>query len=126
MKISWGRAAAGALAAEAAQIVAAIAWVAVYSHLIDPGKPMAVYEARARTSGPWVSILAGAPIFYAASRWIARNLASAMALFGIFLLIDDALLIAMTPDWNNTPWLLFGLSYLSKLVSCALGGGWKK
>jgi len=71
MKINWGRAFAGALIAEIAQIAAAFGWVAIYSYLINPGQPMATYQAHAQASGPWVSLLAGAPIFYAASRWIA-------------------------------------------------------
>ena len=84
MKISWGRAGAGALIAEITQIAAAFGWVAIYSYLINPGQPMATYQAHAQASGPWVSILAGTPIFYAASRWIARSRPTALALFGIF------------------------------------------
>jgi hypothetical protein len=48
MKINWGRAFAGALIAEITQIVAAFVWVAVYSYLINPGQPMATYEAHAQ------------------------------------------------------------------------------
>src|SRR6266576_2941159 len=84
VKINWGRACAGALIAEIAQIAAAFGWVAIYSYLINPGQPMATYQAHAQASGPWVSILAGAPIFYAASRWIARSRPTALALFAIF------------------------------------------
>src|ERR1700752_1014190 len=84
VKINWGRAVGGALIAEIAQIAAAFGWVAIYSYLIDPGQPMATYEAPAQASGPWFSVLAGAPIFSAASRWIARSLATALALFAVF------------------------------------------
>ena len=96
MKIGWGRACAGALIAEIGQIAAAFGWVAIYSYLINPGQPMATYQAHAQASGPWVSILAGAPIFYAASRWIARSRPTALALFTIFFVIDGALLVGMT------------------------------
>src|SRR5258707_1032464 len=61
VKINWGRACAGALIAEITQIAAAFGWVAIYSYLINPGQPMATYQAHAQASGPWVSILAGAP-----------------------------------------------------------------
>lgn len=122
MKIDWGRACAGALIAEITQIAAAFGWVAIYSYLINPGQPMATYQAHAQASGPWVSILAGAPIFYAASRWIARSRPTALALFGIFLVIDGALLVGMMESWTGAPLLLIGLSYLSKLCACALGG----
>jgi hypothetical protein len=96
VKINWGRAFGGALIAQIAQIAAAFGWVAIYSYLITPGQPMATHTAHAQASGPWVSILAGAPIFYAASRWIARSMPTALALFAIFLVIDGALLVGMT------------------------------
>jgi hypothetical protein len=122
VKIRWGRAFGGALIAQVAQIVAAFGWVAVYSHLINPGQPFPTYQAHAQASGPWVSILAGAPIFYAASRWIARSLPTALALFAIFAVIDGALLVSMTESWSGLPVVLIGISYLTKLFACALGG----
>jgi hypothetical protein len=122
MKISWGRACAGALIAEVAQIAAAFGWVAIYSYLINPGQPIATYQAHAQASGVWVSIIAGAPIFWAASRWIARTRPTALALYGIFAVIDSAMLVAMMESWTGAPFVLIGLSYLTKLVACALGG----
>ncbi len=122
MKINWGRAWAGALTSEIAQIAAAFGWVAIYSYLINPGQLMAEYEAYAQVSAPWVSILAGAPIFYAASRWIARSRPTALALFAIFLVIDGALLVGMTETWTGASVVLIGLSFVTKLIACALGG----
>jgi hypothetical protein len=122
MKIHWGRACGGALIAEIAQIAAAFGWVAIYSYLINPGQPMSTYEAHAQASGPWVSLIAGAPIFYAASRWIAKSRPTALALFGIFLVIDGGLLVGMTESWTSFPFVLAGLSYLTKLCACELGG----
>lgn len=122
MTIQWGRAAIGALAAEIGQIAAAVAWVAVYSYLINPAQPVAVYQAYAQASGPWVSIVAGAPIFYAASRWIAKSFRTAIALFGIFALVDGALLVGLTADLSGALLALSGLSYLTKFGACALGG----
>ena len=122
MKINWGRAFGGSLIAQIAQIAAAFGWVAIYSYVINPGQPMATYQAHAQASGPWVSIFAGAPIFYAASRWIARSLPTALALFAIFFVIDGALMVGMVEDWTGVPFVLVGLSYLTKLGACALGG----
>ena len=122
MKIHWGRAFGGALIAQVAQIAAAFGWVAVYSAVIDPGQPFATYQAHAQASGPWVSILAGAPIFYVASRWIARSQPTALALFAIFVVIDGGLLVGMTESWSGFPFVLVGLSYVTKLAACALGG----
>lgn len=122
MKINWGRACTGALIAEVTQIAAAFGWVAIYSYLINPGQPVATYEAHAQASGPWVSIVAGAPIFYAASRWIARSRPTALALFAIFLVVDGGLLVSMMETWTGPDIILIGLSYLTKLGACALGG----
>jgi hypothetical protein len=122
VKISWGRAFGGSLIAQIAQIAASLAWVAVYSYVIDPGQPFATYQAHAQASGPWVSILAGTPIFYAASRWIARSQPTALALFAIFALIDGALVVGLIESWTGFPFVLVGLSYLTKLFACALGG----
>ena len=122
MKINWGRACAGALIAEITQIAAAFGWVAIYSYLINPGQPMATYQAHAQASGPWVSLLAGMPIFYAASRWIARSRPTALALFGIVFVVDGAMVVGMVEDWTARPRSLVGLSYLTKLGACALGG----
>jgi hypothetical protein len=122
VRINWGRAFGGALIAQIAQIAAAFGWVAVYSYVIDPGQPLATYQAHAQASGVWVSIFAGAPIFYAASRWIARSQPTALALFAIFAVIDGALLVGLVESWAGFPYLLVGISYLTKLCACALGG----
>jgi FtsH-binding integral membrane protein len=122
VKIQWGRAFGGALIAEIALIAAAFGWVAVYSYVINPGQPFATYQAHAQASGTWVSIFAGAPIFYAASRWIARSQPTALALFAIFAVVDGALLVGMTESWTGFPFVLVGLSYVTKLPACALGG----
>ena len=122
MKISWGRACAGALIAEVTQIAAAFGWVSIYSYLINPGQPIATYQAHAQVSGPWVSIIAGVPIFYAASRWIAKSRPTALALFGIFLVIDGGLMVGMVENWADVPFVLAGISCLTKLFACAFGG----
>jgi hypothetical protein len=122
MKISWGRAFAGAFIGEAGQIAAAFGWVAIYSYVINPGQPYATYQAHAQVSGPWVSILAGAPIFYAVSRWIAKWRSTALALFVFLLIIDGGMMVGMVDRWSEVPFALVGLSYVTKLIACALGG----
>ena len=122
MQIKWGRAVGGSLIAQIAQIAAAFGWVAIYSYVIDPGQPIATYQAHAQASGPWVSILAGAPIFYAASRWIAKSLPTALALFALLVVIDGALLVVMVENWTGVDVVVVGLSYLTKLGACVLGG----
>lgn len=120
--VHWLRAIFGAVLAEAAQVAAAFVWVALYSYLINPGQAMSVYEQHAQQSGPWVSIIAGFVIFYAASRWIARSVPTALALFAIFVAIDGLLLVALSSGFSATLLALAGASHASKLLACYLGG----
>ena len=120
--IRWGAAVGGALLAEVTQVIAAVLWVAIYSHVLHPGQPMTVYEQHAQASGPWVSIIAGFPIFYFASRWIARSIPTALALFGVFLTIDVFLLLLTGGQSAIAIMWLIGLSYATKLLACYLGG----
>ena len=119
--IRWVRAVCGAVVAEIGQIAAAFGWVAIYSHLIRPGQSLVQYQAHAQASGPWVSIIAGVPIFYAASRWIAGNAASALMLWGVFVLIDGGLLLAASAE-TTLPLGLIAASYATKLLACYAGG----
>lgn len=119
---AFARAALGAVVAEFGQIFAAFVWVALYSHVIAPGQPMAAYEAHAQLSGPWVSIFAGGAIFYAASRWIAHDRLTALVLFGLYLLIDLAILAVLYDPGIEYPVGLFAVSFVSKAALCYLGG----
>lgn len=96
--------------------------MAVYSYLIHPGQAVAVYEAHAQVEGPWVSIMAGAPIFYAASRWMARSRVTAWAMFGLFLVLEVLMLAGMGVAWGELPYLVFGISYVTKFIACDWGG----
>lgn len=119
--IHWGRAVCGTIMAEIASIAAAFAWVAIYSYLINPGQPMATYEAYAAVASPWVSIIAGIPIFYFISSFMVRTSATALVLFGLFLLIDVALLLLVDTQ-APLPLLPIALSWLSKFAACYFGG----
>lgn len=119
--IRWAAAPIGALIAEAALIAASFAWVAVYSYVINPGQPLAVYQAHAQASGPWVSILAGLPLFYAVSRWIARNRPTALTMWGIVVLVDAAILALAAGTTPGLPFALIAASYGSKLLACIVG-----
>jgi hypothetical protein len=118
----WGRAIGGATLGEALQIAVAFLWVAIYSYLLNPGQAMDVYHAHAQASAPWVAILAGAPIFYAVSRWIARTQATALALFAAFVFIDGSFVVLSGATLSASDLALLGASYSTKLVACMLGG----
>lgn len=125
--IRWGAALGGMLLAQVAQIAAAFAWVALYSYLVHPGETPAFYQRYAEVAGPWVSILAGTPIFYLVCRSIgsrapARAWPTAMALFGSFVLFDLTLVLFSGAPLSPrlVGWL--AASYLLKLLACHLAG----
>lgn len=84
-QIRWRAVAGSFVLAEVALIGAAFAWVAIYSHALNPGQPFAVYQAHAQVAGPWVSILMGMPVFFALGRWVLVNKPSAWTLYGLYL-----------------------------------------
>jgi hypothetical protein len=124
--IRWGAALGGMLLAEVAQIAAAFAWVALYSYLIHPGETPAFYQCYAGVASPWVSVVAGTPIFYLVCRWIgsrfpARAWPTAMALFGLFVLLDLTLTLSVgVPSPRLVGFM--AASYLLKLPACHLAG----
>lgn len=124
--IRWPAAFGGMLLSEVGQIAATFAWVAFYSYVVHPGEAVAFYQRYAEAAGPWVSILAGTPIFYLVCRWIGSQVPSrawptAMALFGLFVLVDLGLqLAAGTPSPRMIGFV--AASFLLKLVACHLGG----
>jgi hypothetical protein len=124
--IRWGAALGGMLVAEVGQIAATFAWVALYSYLVHPGETPAFYQHYAERSGPWVSVLAGTPIFYLVCRWIgsrnpARAWRTAMALFGFFLLLDGALMFSAGALSQRLLGFM-AAGYLLKLVACHVAG----
>jgi len=125
--IRWGAALGGALGSEVVMIVAAFAWVAIYSYLIHPGESAAFYQTYAIRASPWVAVVVGVPVFYLACRWIgarspSRAWPTAMAIFGIYLALDLPLTLS---GGGENPTLTPGFlaaNYLLKLLACHLGG----
>lgn len=123
-RVRWISALVGAVLAEVAVIAAAFAWVTVYSYLIRPGLTLSDYEAYAEQASPWVSVIAGLPVFFLAARWAGGRepnsaLPTAVALFGIYLVGDLAILLVSGP--SVTVLLIGALGYLTKLLGCWLG-----
>ena len=71
--IRWGLAVVATLLAEITLIALSIICVAVYSYAIHTGETQEFYDAFAMVSGPWVSLLAGGPVFFLIARWIRRR-----------------------------------------------------
>jgi hypothetical protein len=120
----WLAAVGGSLLAHAALIAAAIAWVAIYSYLIAPDKDVSAYQAHARQSGPWVSLVVGMPLFYFLCRWIgrqapARARATIWALLAIYLALDLTLLVALAR--GELPMMMIVANYLAKVMAGLAG-----
>ena len=126
-RVRWGAAIGGALAAEVILIVAAFAWVALYSYAIHPGETAAFYQRYAERASPWVSLTAGVPVFYLICRWIgsrhpAQAWPTAMGVFGVYLALDLTLVLVAGGSPSLSMWLLLAGNYLGKLLGCHLGG----
>ncbi|MBL8361552.1 MAG: hypothetical protein JNN18_13750 [Rubrivivax sp.] len=117
--IRWGAVAGALLLAEAVLVGAAFAWVAIYSHLLNPGQPIAIYQGHAQASGPWVSILVGMPLFAAIGCRLPGPPATAWAFIAAYLVLDAAVLLAAAGA--ALPAGLVVASYASKGLALVAG-----
>lgn len=112
---------AAALVAEVVLIGAAFGWVAFYSHVVSPGQSLQAYQAHAQVASPWVSIVVGVPLFHALARRVLRDAPTTWAAFGLYLVLDLALLAAALAAGGRLPVALALASYASKAAACAWG-----
>jgi len=121
---NWPRVLAAIVIAQVTLIASAVGWVAIYSHLIEPGQPIAAYQRHAQASGPWVSLILGVPVFFALGRWLARHRpdaawANAIALGVGYVVIDLTVLLAVAP--GAIPWRVVAANYFVKFLATWLG-----
>ena len=115
------------LLAQIALIALSIICVAVYSYAIHTGETQEFYNQFAQTSGPWVSLIAGGPVFVLIARWIRRRAPSAafdtaMAMAGIYLAFEIAVLLLWSGDTSGAvPFVLGGM--ILKVAGAWLGAG---
>ena len=125
--IRWGLAVVATLLAEITLIVLSILCVAVYSYAIHTGETAEFYSAFARVSGPWVSLIAGGPVFFLLARWIRRRapsvaVATAMAMAGLYVAIEIVVLFLWTADAGGLlPFVLLGFAL--KVAGAWIGAG---
>ena len=128
--IRWGLAVVATLLAEITLIALSIICVAVYSYAIHTGETREFYDAFAKVSGPWVSLIAGGPVFFLIARWIRRRapasaLGTAMALCGLYLAIDVGILLLWPGGASATlailPLVIGG--FVLKVAGAWLGAG---
>lgn len=112
---------------EVLMIALAIAWVAVYSYLINPGRTVEEYQAYAQVSSPVVSIVAGVVCFFAVGRLfrrIGKPVAGhiALATLAIYLLVDATIIaVAMQDQQRLDYWLIALASYVTKSAAMLVG-----
>jgi hypothetical protein len=121
----WRTAAIAAVVLMVLGVAAAFGWVAIYSHVIDPGQPFAVYQAYADKHAPWISVYAGIPLWFLGGWWIGRTRDKARAVdtaFGtafVYSVLDLAIVAAVGGFAAVAP-IMF-LSLTSKAVAGAIG-----
>jgi hypothetical protein len=125
--IRWGLAVVATILAEIVLIALSIICVAIYSYTIHTGESQEFYNAFARASGPWVSLVAGGPAFFLIARWIRRRAGSAafgtaMAVAGLYLAIEVVILLLWPGDATGAlPFAAGGM--VLKVAGAWLGAG---
>jgi hypothetical protein len=128
--IRWGLAVVATLLAEITLIALSILCVAVYSYAIQTGETQEFYSAFAQASGPWISLIAGGPVFFLIARWIRRRapaaaLGTAMAMVGLYVVIEVAILSLWPGGLSATravlPLVIGG--FVLKVTGAWLGAG---
>ena len=124
-RVRWRWALAGFVVLELALIGAAFGWVAIYSHVLAPGRDLAAYQAYANVASPIVSVIAGIPAFWGAGRIVRRRLGpdarrTALAMAGIFVAVDALLLLTLAEN-QRYYWTMAVLSFVSKVGALTLG-----
>lgn len=107
---------------------AAVLYMVVYGHVFHPGYPQEFYDRHVRAAGPWISIVAGVPIFFFLAERLARRAGSGsgrrsvVALWAIWAIADTAILAAAEGLGGIVRILpLWCLSLLTKLAGIWLG-----
>lgn len=123
--IPWGWVALTVVGLEIALVLSAVAWVAIYSYLIDPGHDQAYYENHAQFASPIVSIVVGMPYLFFACRWVGRKAgtrAVTMCLWVWYILfIIDVLLLSLGGATAYV-WAMMAISHVTKLLAAYFGG----
>lgn len=106
-------------------VIISILEVAVYSHLINPGQEITVYETHASQSAPYVSSIFGFIIFFLVARfWNQKNynnIASLVLLFPLtYVLIDIIVLVLADVKWADFL-VIFLIANSAKFLGCFLG-----
>lgn len=107
-------------------IAAHILYMVAYSYVINPGQDVTHYQAYARVSAPYSSIVVGMPLMFLACRWVGRKfearfvITAALLVWLVYFLIDITAL--MFAGELSRAALFFITSFVTKLGAAYLGG----
>ncbi len=103
-----------------------ILYMVAYSYLINPGQDTAHYQAYAKLSAPYSSIVVGMPLMFLVCRWIGRKFAArfsvtvALLIWLVYFLIDITVLVFAGEIGRFA--LFFVISFATKFAAAYLGG----
>lgn len=103
-----------------------VAYMFVYSYLINSGHDERFYQEHVKIAAPYCSIFFGFPLFYIVCRRLAGKwektfaVKSAISVWIVYLLIDAAALIAGGLTLGVA--ILMTISLMTKLIAAYLGG----
>ena len=103
-----------------------IAYMVVYSYVIDPGHDEQFYQEYVKTAAPYCSIFFGIPLFYLVCRWIGGRwekdfaIKAAISVWIVYALIDLSIVAASGITLGVAG--LVAVSLITKLISAYLGG----
>ncbi len=123
--IPWGWVALTVVGLEVALVLSAIAWVAIYSYLINPGHDLAYYQNYAQFASPIVSVVVGIPYFFFACRWVGRKAgtrAVAMCLWVWFILFIIDVALVLLGGATAYIWAMVAISHVTKMLAAYFGG----
>lgn len=115
-----------ALLIMAVNVGVSILYMVVYGYLINPGQPNQHYQDHVQIAAPYSSIIAGAPLFYLAGRYLTRRwpanlrVKAALLMAAVYAVIDVA---ALASTGFQTRLVVFRtISLATKFIAAYLGG----
>lgn len=115
-----------ALLVMAVNVGISVLYMVVYGYLINPGQSAQHYQDHVQIAAPYSSIIAGAPLFYLAGRFLTRRwpagsrVKAALLIALVYAVID---VIALVSTGFQMRALIFTVTSLAtKFIAAYLGG----
>ena len=106
-------------------VVFSVLYMVIYGHIIDPGHEPKYYQDHIQVAGPYCSIVAGIPIMFLASWWVAGwwrrtlGIRGAICVWLAYMVID--LSILLIAGLSLGVGALFIVSFATKLAAVYWG-----